>query len=124
VHFIKDVRKDLGAPDLPFVIGQLGVDGPYKGDDPTKDHKEVFKARQAAAADRPEFKGNVAVVKTDQYWDPVAAEKYKVWREDVEAWRHFGDDFGYHYLGSPKIVYEIGQAFGRQMLELMGASAK
>lgn len=124
VHFIKDVRKDLGVPGLPFVIGQLGVDGPYQGDDPSKDKKEVFKANQAAAADPPEFQGNVAVVKTDQYWDPVAAEAYKVWREDVEAWRHHGNDFGYHYLGSPKIIYEIGEAFGKAMLELLGKDGK
>jgi alpha-galactosidase len=120
VHFIKDVRKDLDAPNLPFVIGQLGVGGPYEGDDPTTDKKEVFKANQAAAADRPEFQGNVAVVKTDQYWDPVAAEAYKVWREDVDAWRHHGNDFAYHYLGSPKIIYEIGEAFGKQMLQMLG----
>jgi len=124
VHFIKDVRKDLGAPDMPFVIGQLGVGGPYEGEDPTKDKKEVFKANQAAAADRPEFEGNVAVVKTDQCWDPVAAEAYKVWREDIDAWRRHGDDFAYHYLGSPKIIYEIGDAFGRKMLELLGESTK
>ncbi|MEZ6043970.1 MAG: sialate O-acetylesterase, partial [Planctomycetaceae bacterium] len=28
VHFIRDVRKDLNAPALPFVIGVLGVGGP------------------------------------------------------------------------------------------------
>jgi hypothetical protein len=27
-HFIRDVRKDLGVPKLPFVIGVLGVGGP------------------------------------------------------------------------------------------------
>jgi alpha-galactosidase len=100
------------------------VGGPYEGDDPTNDKKEVFKANQAAAADRPEFKGNVAVVKTDQYWDPVAAEAYKVWRQDIDAWRHHGNDFAYHYLGSPKIIYEIGEAFGKQMLEMLGKSAR
>lgn len=118
-HLINDVRADLKAPDMPFVIGQLGVDGPYAGDDASTDNREIFKANQAAAADRPEFKGAVAVVKTDQYWDPVAAEAFKVWRDDVEAWRHHGDDRPYHYLGSPKIIYEIGQAFGEQMLQLM-----
>jgi alpha-galactosidase len=118
-HFIHDVRRDLDAPKMPFVIGQLGVGGMYQGDDAAGDKKERFKANQAAAAELPEFKGNVAVVKTDQFWDPVAAEAFKVWRQDVEAWRHFGDDFEYHYLGSPKIVYEIGQAFGKQMLEML-----
>ena len=27
IHFIDDVRKDLKLPKLPFVIGQMGVDG-------------------------------------------------------------------------------------------------
>jgi alpha-galactosidase len=124
VHFIKDVRKALGAPNMPFIIGQLGVGGPFEGDDPATDKKEAFKAKQTAVGDRPEFQGNVAVVKTDQYWDPVAAEAYKVWRQDVEAWRHHGNDYAYHYLGSPKIIYEIGEAFGRRMLQLLGERAK
>src|SRR5690606_3940437 len=100
-HFIRDVRKDLDTPELPFIIGQLGVGGPYTGNDPANDRREIFKRQQAAAAELPEFQGNVAVVKTYQYWDPVAAEAYKVWREDIEAWRHHGDDFEYQYLGSP-----------------------
>ena len=27
-HFIRDMRKDLKAPKMPFVIGELGTDGP------------------------------------------------------------------------------------------------
>jgi alpha-galactosidase len=26
-HLIRDVRRDLKSPRLPFVIGQMGVDG-------------------------------------------------------------------------------------------------
>ena len=29
-HFIRDVRTDLKAPDMKFVIGVMGVGGPYK----------------------------------------------------------------------------------------------
>ena len=29
-HFIRDVRRDLAAPELPFVIGVLGVGGPVR----------------------------------------------------------------------------------------------
>ncbi|MFN3166605.1 MAG: sialate O-acetylesterase [Phycisphaeraceae bacterium] len=114
-HFIKDVRQEVGVADLPFVIGQLGVDGPYEGDDKANDKKEQFKARQAAAA---EGLKNVSVVKTDQYWDPVAAKQYKVWREDIDEWRKYGNDHGYHYLGSPLIIYRIGEAFGEAMIGL------
>ena len=72
-HFIRDVRKDLNAPKLPFVIGVLGVGGPtaeygpdqlrYKG---THDN---FRAAMAAPALLPEFQGTVATVLAEKYWD-------------------------------------------------------
>ena len=72
-HFIRDVRKDLGAPGLPFVIGVMGAGGPI--DQYPKEkmryagiHGEFRKA-MAAPAKLPEFKGNVAAVWTDKYWD-------------------------------------------------------
>ncbi len=72
-HFIRDVRRDLSAPKLPFVIGVLGVGGPtaeYGPDQqrykPTHDN---FRAAMAAPAQLPEFKGNVAAVWAEKYWD-------------------------------------------------------
>ncbi len=115
VHFVNDVRKDLGTPNLPFIIGQMGVGGPFTGEDKSTDKKEQFKARQSAAADKLD---HCVCVVTDKYWDPVANEAYKVWRKDIDAWRHHGDDHGYHYLGSPLIIYRIGEAFGKQMLSM------
>jgi alpha-galactosidase len=68
-HFIRDVRKDLSAPKMPFVIGVLGVDG-YK-------HANFRKA-MAAPADLPEFKGNVIAVDTAPFWDEdIAAAQPK-----------------------------------------------
>ena len=61
-HFIRDVRKDLSAPKLPFVIGVLGVDG---------DKNVNFRKAMAAPADMPEFKGNVVAVDTAPFWDTV-----------------------------------------------------
>ncbi len=58
--FIRDVRKDLSAPNLPFVIGVMGVDG-EKGN-------EAFRKSMAAPAETDEFKGNVANVFTAKYW--------------------------------------------------------
>jgi hypothetical protein len=59
-HFIRDVRKDLSAPKMPFVIGVLGVDG----------EKNVnFRKAMAAPADMPEFKDNVVAVETAPFWD-------------------------------------------------------
>jgi alpha-galactosidase len=67
--FIRDVRKDLGAPKMPFVIGVLGVDGMG-----AKDNTIAFRKAMAAPASMPEFKGNVAAVETAPFWsDELAA---------------------------------------------------
>ena len=72
-HFIRDVRKDLNAPKLPFVIGVLGVGGPTSEYAPDKlRHKathENFRAAMAAPAKLQEFQGNVATVLAEKYWD-------------------------------------------------------
>jgi alpha-galactosidase len=72
-HFIRDVRKDLNAPALPFVIGVLGVGGPTSKYGPDQQRYKAthqnFRDAMAAPALMPEFKGNVAAVKTEDYWD-------------------------------------------------------
>ena len=81
-HFIDDVRKDLKAPKLPFVIGQMGVDGMNPGASAKK-----FKKAQAAVLDDPKYKENVALVKTDAFWDTDAAAVFKKgWRENLAEW--------------------------------------
>ena len=60
-QFIRDVRKDLSAPKMPFVIGVLGVGG--------MSDNQVFRKAMAAPADRPEFRGNVVAVETAPFWD-------------------------------------------------------
>ena len=72
-HFIRDVRKDLRAPALPFVIGVMGVGGPtsmYGPDEQrykaTHDH---FRDAMAAPTLLPEFQGNVVAIRTEKYWD-------------------------------------------------------
>jgi hypothetical protein len=67
--FIRDIRKDLKAPKMPFVIGVMGIGG--VGEQPT------FRKAQEAPAALPEFKGNVAAVRTEQYWDPELARIQK-----------------------------------------------
>ncbi|MCY3009580.1 MAG: hypothetical protein NTY42_07045 [Planctomycetota bacterium] len=72
-HFIRDVRKDLNAPQLPFVIGVLGVNGPvseYGADQLRyKGIHQNFRNAMAAPAALPEFQGNVAAVLTEKFWD-------------------------------------------------------
>ena len=61
-NFIRDIRKDLGVKDLPFVIAETGMSG--------KEEKHpralsLMKA-QAAVAEYKEFQGNVAFVGTQR----------------------------------------------------------
>ena len=72
-HFIRDVRKELGTPKLPFVIGVLGVGGPTSEYGPTEQRYKAthqnFRDAMAAPAELPEFKGNVVAIRTEKYWD-------------------------------------------------------
>lgn len=63
--FISDVRKDLGAPKLPFVIGVLGVGGLNPGSEDTL----AFREAMAKPASLPAFKDNVLAVQTAPFWD-------------------------------------------------------
>ncbi len=68
-NFIRDTRKDLNAPKMPFVIGVMGVGGmmPNAGN-------QAFRESQAAVADLPEFKDNVFAVPTAPFWDERLGE--------------------------------------------------
>jgi len=116
-NFIRDVRRDLKSPGLPFVIGQMGQNGP----DGASDKMKRIKDAQASMEAIPEFKGNVKVVRTDVFWDLKAAALVDKWREHVDEWNKVGSDMGYHYLGSALTFSKIGRAFGEAMLELMTA---
>jgi alpha-galactosidase len=66
--FIRDVRKDLDAPGMPFVIGVMGIGGESDPAKPDVDQAD-FRRAMAAPADLPEFKGNVVAVQTAPFWD-------------------------------------------------------
>jgi len=116
--FIRDVRKDLDAPEMPFVIGELGTGGlPNRGD---------FQKAQANTAKISEFQGNVAFVPTAQYYDTKAHELFEkgYWKgteEQKAQWRAVGNDRPYHYLGSGKTYYLKGVAFAEAILELQSS---
>ncbi|WP_254510689.1 sialate O-acetylesterase [Anatilimnocola floriformis] len=113
-HFIRDVRKDLDKPNLPFVIGQMGVDG-----EKATGNVQKFKEAQAAVLDAAEFKGNVALVKTDVFWDTAAEAVYKKgWRDNIDEWNKVGSDYPFHYLGSCRTMKDIGGALAKSMIEL------
>ena len=158
-HFIRDVRKDLNAPKMPFVIGVLGIDGPVteaseaSKPDRTRGVMPNFRKAMAAPAAMPEFKGNVVAVLTEKYWDSqlgalvarsekvkglskklakegklsaeeqrAAVEKYSAeifTPKEQEILAKGKSNQAFHYLGSSKIIAQIGKAFADAMAELM-----
>lgn len=101
VNFIHDMRKDLGAPKLPFVIAETGMTGPGEKNPRAL---SLMKA-QAAAAGRVEFKGNVAFVSTREFWRPPEQSP---------------TNQGYHWNSNAETYYLIGAAMGQAMKGLMG----
>ncbi len=151
-HFIRDVRQDLNAPKLPFVIGVLGVGGPtseYLPDQMRyKATHQNFRDAMAAPAKLPEFKGNVAAVLAEKYWDrELTAAKAKEneikqrakegnlkpaeEKAALEKLRAEGltererlvmekgiSNLEFHYLGSAKILGGVGKGLAEAMAEL------
>jgi alpha-galactosidase len=114
-HFIGDVRKDLNAPRLPFVIGVMG----QNGSKPATGAMLTIQQAQLAMNDLPQFKGNVKAIRTDLLVDKAAEDLYPTWRQSVEQWKLVGGDFAYHYLGSAIWFNRIGRAMADAMLELL-----
>lgn len=103
-HFIRDIRRDLGAPNLPFVIAETGMTGPEE-----KHPRALALMRaQAAVAEMDEFKGSVAFVPTQVFWRPVEVSPSKQ---------------GYHWNSNAETYYLIGEAMGEAMRKLVGKSA-
>jgi len=101
VNFIKDVRKDLGVPNLPFVIGGSG----FGGWGQTIDRRLGIMAAQEAAANREEFQGTVKYVETRSFFrdGPVSPRPIR-----------------YHWCCNAESYYLIGEAMGKAMVELLG----
>jgi alpha-galactosidase len=114
-HFIHDVRKDLNAPKLPFVIGVMG----QNGSQPAKGAMAIIQKAQLAMNDVPEFKGNVKAIRTDELVDKAAEELYPTWQKNFEQWQLTGGDRAYHYLGSAIWFTRIGHEMAEAMLGMM-----
>ena len=121
-NLIKDLRSDLGVPNLPVVIGELGVGG--RKPNPAI---QAVRTDQAAVARLPEFAGSVALDETSRHWDYVADALYRKgcvnykWH-DLEAFQQFekmGSQAEFLYFGSGKIFALIGNGFGETMKKLL-----
>ena len=115
-HFINEVRKDLQAPGLPFVIGALG----QNGSQPATGGMLVVREAQLSMNDVPEFQGNVKAFPVDVLVDKAAEEMFPNWQKNPE-WVHTGSDRPYHYYGSAIWFNRIGKAMGQAMVDLRNA---
>jgi len=115
-HFINDVRNDLQAPGLPFVIGALG----QNGSQPATGGMLVVREAQLSMNDVPEFQGNVKAFPVDVLVDKAAEEMFPNWQKNPE-WVHTGSDRPYHYYGSAIWFHRIGKAMGQAMVDLRNA---
>jgi hypothetical protein len=103
-HFIRDIRKDLGAAQLPFVIAETGMSG--RGEQHPR-ALSLMKA-QAAVAEYDEFRGNVAFVGTRDFYRPQELSP---------------SGQGYHWNSNAETYYLIGEGMGKAIVELMGGDA-
>ncbi len=118
-HFIRDVRKDLTAPKMPFVIGVAGFGG-LKG---PPSETQPFRQAMAAPAAMPEFKGKVVAVETAPFWaeelgaiDVKRAESKPLSPAEDALWERGASNAGYHYLGCAKTFALMGKAFAEALL--------
>jgi len=100
VNLIKDIRKELKAPKLPVVIGELGNGGPN-----ARGNMLAFREAQAAAAEPAEFKGNVIFVKTAQFARPPS-------KSPCRGHLH-------HWFANAESYFLIGDALGKGMKKLL-----
>jgi alpha-galactosidase len=98
-HFIRAVRKDLGAEKLPFVIAETGMTGPGE----KHPRALALMKAQAAVAGYEEFRGNVTFVSTRALW---RAEEQSPTKQ------------GYHWNSNAETYYLIGEAMGKAMTKL------
>jgi len=100
VHFIRDIRKALGVPALPFVIAETGMGGPEE----THPRALSLMKAQAAVVEHKEFQGNVAFVGTKAFWRP---------KEQSPSGQN------YHWNSNAETYYLIGEGMGQAMKQLL-----
>lgn len=99
-NFIRDVRREFGVKDLPFVIANSGFAG-WQQKIPRR--LGIMKA-QAAAAEYEEYKGNVICIETRDFYRP---------EEDSPT------RFRYHWNHNAETFFLIGNGMGEAMVKLL-----
>ena len=99
-NLIRDVREDLEAHNMPFIIGELGMGGI----DPEGRRILAMRKAERGVALQDEFRNSTLFVPTAQY----AVNNGTTYNGD------------YHYNGRADTYCHIGHAFGEAMLQLIG----
>ncbi len=102
--FIRDVRKELGVPDLPFVIANSGFGGHVPHGGVVGRLQKMVQPAQAAAARDVE---NVQCVDTRDFYRP---EDESPGRGDIE-----------HWFSNAESYFLIGDAMGKAMKHMLSA---
>jgi len=107
VNLIKDLRKDLKAPNMKVVIATVG----FEGYDINENYTKILNAQMAVADPKqhPEFIGQVKSIDTRGYWRPADESPTGT---------------GYHYNHNAETYMLVGDALGRAMVELQGGEAE
>ena len=100
-HLIRDVRKELNAPKLPVVIGELT--GPWV--DAPKEWTALRQA-QANVARMPEFKDTVVFVPTREFVRKPADSP--------------NPSHGHHEFGNAETYFLVGDALGKAAAQMTG----
>ncbi len=107
INLINDVRQEFKVPNLPAVIGSNGFGGYNMQDKFLK----ILEAQMAVGDPQkhPELAGTVASVDTRRFWREVEESPKS---ED------------YHYNRNAETYVLIGDALGREMVELLGGKTE
>ncbi len=95
-NLIRDVRRELGTPELPVVIAETG-----------NCRNQKFRRAQAEVARRPDLSDTVKFVPTGAFLR-AASDSPNV-------------GHGHHWFGNAESFFLIGDAMGKAMVELLSA---
>ena len=105
--FIRDVRKDLGAGDLPFVIANSGFGGRKPAGGVVGRLQKMVQPAQAATARSVK---NVQCVDTRDFYRP---QDESPGRGDIE-----------HWYSNAESYFLIGDSMGKAMKQMLSAGKK
>ena len=118
-NLIRDLRKDLDAPNMLVVSGTPSYD---RTEEAYEAHPVVL--AQRAVGRMPEFKGNVTIVETLQYYDQQIWPLWPTWKEHFPEWYMVGSHVACHYLGSGRFFVRLGDALSTAMVGMRSHDEK